>query len=248
MRQVEAYSRLAGVYDEIVVDPCFPSWAEWLDRRWRTDGVHRILDVCCGTGLMADQLVARGYAVTGVDASEAMLARARTLLGPGVDLVRATLPSLPIDGVYDAAVSTFDGLNYLDPADFRLSLVAIAARLRPGGWLTFDLHTDAMLAMALANPVIEGDEHGHAYVIRSFVDVEARTCDAWIDVLRARDGDPYTEHHRQYFHSDGEVRSALQEAGFELIAVTDEYTDRPVDPATLRASWTARRTAAQPGL
>jgi hypothetical protein len=30
VRHVEAYSRLAGVYDEIVIDPCHDRWAAFL--------------------------------------------------------------------------------------------------------------------------------------------------------------------------------------------------------------------------
>jgi hypothetical protein len=30
VRHVEAYSRLAGVYDEIVIDPCHDRWASFL--------------------------------------------------------------------------------------------------------------------------------------------------------------------------------------------------------------------------
>ena len=33
-----------------------------------------MLDLCCGTGLLAGELIARGYEVVGVDASDAMLA------------------------------------------------------------------------------------------------------------------------------------------------------------------------------
>ena len=83
MRHVEAYSRLAGVYDEIVVDPCYDRWASFLHELWSADasGVDSVLDLCCGTGLLAEELLARGYRIVGVDASEAMLARARERLG-----------------------------------------------------------------------------------------------------------------------------------------------------------------------
>jgi len=40
------------------------------------------------------------------------------------------------------------------------------------------------------------------------------------------------------------VRIALTKAGFERIGRTDEYSSQPVDEATLRATWTARRTLA----
>ena len=204
MRHVEAYSRLAGVYDEIVVDPCYDRWASFLHELWSADakGVDSVLDLCCGTGLLADELLARGYRIVGVDASEAMLARARERLGAGVELHQLTLPELALDEVFDAAVCTFDGLNYLTPDELRLTLRAVARRLRPGGWLVFDLHTDAMLAFTSANPVVEGEADGNEFAISSVVDPAARTCETTIELTRPRDGDSFSERHRQYFHSD----------------------------------------------
>ena len=64
---------------------------------------------------------------------------------------------------------------------------------------------------------------------------------------RHRDGEPFSEQHRQYFHEDCDVRNSLQDAGFEVIAVGDEFTHDPVRPATLRATWTARRLSAGGG-
>ena len=40
-RAVEAYSRLAGVYDEIVVDPCHGRWASYLDELWAGERPRR---------------------------------------------------------------------------------------------------------------------------------------------------------------------------------------------------------------
>ena len=243
MRHVEAYSRLAGVYDEIVVDPCHDRWASFLHELWSPDpdGVRSVLDLCCGTGLLAGELTARGYRVVGVDASDAMLALARERLGPDVALSRMTLPDLTVEGVFDAAVSTFDGFTYLDPDELRLTLAAVAPRLRPGGWLVFDLHTDAMMDFTIANPVVAGESSGNSFVITSTVDPAARTCDTTIELTRSRDGDPFSEQHRQYFHAEADVRAAVQDAGFAITAVGEEYTHEPVDASTLQATWTARR-------
>ncbi len=243
MRQVEAYARLAGVYDEIVVDPCHAHWASFLDELWRPDpnGVGSVLDLCCGTGLLAGELVARGYRVVGVDASDEMLAVARARLGEHGALIRGTLPSLTVEGVFDAAVCTFDGLNYLTLDELRLTTAAVARSLRPAGWFVFDLHTDEMMDFTLANPVVAGEAAGNDFVISSVVDRDARTCHTKIEVLRPRDGDPFSERHLQFFHADQDVRAALTAAGFAVIAVTDEYTHVPADPSTLRATWIARR-------
>jgi len=247
VQQVEAYSRLAGLYDEIVVDPCHDRWASFLHELWSADpeGVGSVLELCCGTGLLTAELIARGYRVVGVDASGEMLAVARERLGPEVALHRTILPKLAVEGVFDAAVCTFDGLNYLAPDDLRLTLVTVAGRLRPDGWLVFDLHTDAMMDFTVANPVVAGESAGNAFVLESVVDPRARTCDTRIELTRARDGDAFSERHRQYFHADEDVRTALRDAGFAVTAVGEEYTDRPADATTLRATWTARRRPAQ---
>ena len=246
MQHVEAYSRLAGLYDTIVVDPCHDRLASFLDQLWGADeeGVRCVLDLCCGTGLLAGELIARGYRVVGVDASGAMLARARERLGPEVTLSRMSLPDLTVGGIFDAAVSTLDGLNYLDPDELRLTMAAVALRLRPAGWLVFDLHTDAMMDFTISNPVVASQSAANEFMIRSVVDPAARTCDTTIDFVRTADGDAFSEQHRQYFHRDADVRAALDEAGFAVTAVAEAYTHQAPDSSTLSATWTARHRPA----
>jgi SAM-dependent methyltransferase len=245
--QVEAYTRLAGVYDEIVVDSCHGAWASFLHELWSDDehGVHDVLDVCCGTGLLAVELAALGYEVVGLDGSEAMLARARRRLRSEVRLVRSTLPALAVTGEFDAAVCTFDGLNYLTPADLRSTLAALALRLRPAGWLVFDVHTDAMMAFTVSRPVVRGEEGEHRFVISSVVDTHTRTCDTRIEVVPPDGGGAFSEHHRQHFHRAADMRSWLVDAGFEVTAVRDGYSERPADASALSATWIARRTSAR---
>ena len=242
MSEVAAYTRLAGVYDEIVVDPCHGRWASFLDELWSADpeGVRSVLDLCCGTGLLAAELIERGYQVVGVDASEAMLAHAREHLGSGVVLAQMSLPDLEVEGCFDAVVCTFDGFNYLTPGDLRLTMAAVAPHLRPGAWLVFDLHTDRMMDFTIANPVVTGESAGNDFVISSVVDPSLRTCDTRIEFTRPRDGDPFSEQHRQYFHNDADVRASLEVAGFTVTAVTEEYTHQPINASTLRATWSAR--------
>ncbi len=245
MRQVEAYSQLAAVYDEIVVDRRHDHLASFLDGLWGADpeGVRSVLDLCCGTGLLAGELIGRGYRVVGIDASEAMLALARERLGPDTPLSCMCLPDLAVEGVFDAVVSTFDGLNYLTPDELRSTLAATALRLRPAGWLVFDLHTDAMMDFTISNPVVAGHSDGNDFVIRSVVDPAARTCDTRIELGRPGNGDAFSEQHRQYFHVDADVRAALRDAGFTVTAVTGGYSHNPPDESTLSATWTARRSS-----
>jgi SAM-dependent methyltransferase len=243
--QVEAYTRLAGIYDEIVVDPCHGALASFLHELWSDDvhGVHEVLDVCCGTGLLAGELAALGYRVVGVDGSEAMLARARGRLPSEVRFVRSTLPAVAVTGRYDAVVCTFDGLNYLTPADLRSTFATLSRLVRPAGWLVFDAHTDAMMAFTVSQPVVRGEECEHRFVISSVVDTRTRTCDTRIEIFPLDGGGAFSECHRQYFHPAVDMRSSLVDAGFEVAAVRDGYSERPADASALSATWIARRAS-----
>ena len=138
----------------------------------------------------------------------------------------------------------FRSFNYLTPDELRLTMAAVALRVRPGGWLVFDLHTNAMMDFTISNPVVAGESAGNGFVITSTIDRDARTCATTIELTRPRDGDPFSEQHRQYFHTDAEVRAAVQAAGFAVTAVSQEYTHEPAGASTLRATWTARRLSA----
>lgn len=98
----------------------------------------RILDIACGTGFLTRQLPGD---VTGLDASEAMLAEAR-LRCPGKTFVRGDALALPFDDAsFDVAVAAHfyghlrDAARTLFLAEARRvapSLVVVDSRLRPG--------------------------------------------------------------------------------------------------------------------
>jgi 2-polyprenyl-3-methyl-5-hydroxy-6-metoxy-1,4-benzoquinol methylase len=108
----------------------------------------RVLDIGCGSGLLARELLAAGFAVHGVDASPAMIELARER-APGAILQILSLPTrLPpgTDGGLphaDAVVSTGHVLNYLDQReDICEALADLARAVRPAGVLAIDLMTE----------------------------------------------------------------------------------------------------------
>ena len=107
-----------------------PLWRRFLVDRLPGDGGH-VLDVATGTGLVAAELVRRGFAVTGVDQSAGMLARARRRFGDRVELVEASAEALPFDDEsFDHLTVTYL-LRYVD--DPGSTLQELARVVRPGG-------------------------------------------------------------------------------------------------------------------
>ncbi|HLO97984.1 MAG TPA: methyltransferase domain-containing protein [Fimbriimonas sp.] len=97
-----------------------------------------ILDVGCGTGRHSVELAKRGYKVTGLDMSPAMLAKAREKDPAGtVEWVEADATNFALDKVYDAAVCLCEGSLGLiergeDPVKHDLSVFRnVASHLKP---------------------------------------------------------------------------------------------------------------------
>lgn len=96
------------------------------------DGPGDVLDVGMGPGHLCHALAARGWTVTGVDASGGMVALARTRLRDSpVMLLQARVEKLPFrDHSFDA-VAAAGVLEYAD--DVRAAVNEISRVLRPGG-------------------------------------------------------------------------------------------------------------------
>jgi ubiquinone/menaquinone biosynthesis C-methylase UbiE len=91
-----------------------------------------VLDAACGTGRHAAFLSDRGRDVIGVDASEAMLARARAKL-PDADFRRGELTALPLAGREVAGAVCALALSHMP--EIGPALTELARVLRPGGRL-----------------------------------------------------------------------------------------------------------------
>ncbi|MGW0483557.1 class I SAM-dependent methyltransferase [Nonomuraea sp. NPDC003214] len=95
----------------------------------------RVLDVGCGAGHYAAELVARGARVVGVDGSATLLGHARARVGGRAELLLHDLEE-PLGFAADAS---FDGalcaLVYEHVRDRARLLGELRRVLRPGGWL-----------------------------------------------------------------------------------------------------------------
>jgi SAM-dependent methyltransferase len=112
-----------------------------LERIWlpRFEPPARVLDVCCGTGHLAGLLTARGYRVTGIDASAPMIDYARSHV-PEAEFFHSDAAAFHTRTRFDAAVSTFDSLNHIIEFDqLHAALRNTAASLRPGAPFAFDV-------------------------------------------------------------------------------------------------------------
>lgn len=94
----------------------------------------KVLDLCCGTGLIAGAAAARGAAVSGLDFSPAMLSVARAT-HPALRFAEGDAEAIPFpDGAFDAVVSNF-GVHHV-PRPER-ALAEVRRVLHSGGRVAF---------------------------------------------------------------------------------------------------------------
>jgi SAM-dependent methyltransferase len=107
-----------------------------------------VLDVGCGTGSLALRLAERGYRVTGIDFSPAMIESARAKDRNGqVDWRTGDVTALALGLDFDAAVSVGDVLNHLPRLeDWEAAFRSIRGHLRSDGIAV----VDGMTARGLA--------------------------------------------------------------------------------------------------
>jgi ubiquinone/menaquinone biosynthesis C-methylase UbiE len=181
-------------YESLFVPALFEAWTKHLvDGAEVREGSH-VLDVACGTGVLARNALARVGAngrVVGADPAPGMLAAAKEI-EPGIDWVLCSAEALDVeDDAFDCVISQF-GMMFFQ--DRQKSADEMFRAIKPGG--------------SLAIAVWRSVEHNPAYADIISV-LEAQVGTAAADALRL----PYS------LGDAGEVTAVLESSGFDDITV-----------------------------
>ncbi len=177
----------------------------------------RILDLCCGDGRISQQLARRGFRVTGIDASENMLAFARRR-APKVEFLLGDARRFGLPARFDAAVSTFDSLNHvLEGAELLRVFHNVFACLKTPGWFVFDLNREEAYRDIWARTWHTVDKTV-ASISRGNYDSQSKL--AYCDVIQFRRNGQAWERSEyrlsQRFHPIEDVVQNLAKAGFRV--------------------------------
>ncbi|MBI3997988.1 MAG: class I SAM-dependent methyltransferase [Armatimonadetes bacterium] len=159
-----------------------PAEADFIEQVLRLRPGAAVLDVPCGEGRLTLELAARGYQMTGVDITEAVLAEARQkAAGRGLQIAwhRRDMRDLPWKEAFAGAFCVWTSFGYFDDAGNEAFLRAVSAALRPGArfLLEFQALAETLLPRFQERSwgpvgdvlVLEERRYDHA---RSRVDVE----------------------------------------------------------------------------
>ena len=104
----------------------------------------RILDLACGTGILAICLAEDGHVVHGIDNSPEMvsIAKSKSVGMSGLSFDVQDMVNFDVDEKFDLGTCTFDSINYIRKLrDLRKMLGRVASVLHEGGLFIFDSNT-----------------------------------------------------------------------------------------------------------
>lgn len=171
-----------------------------------------VVDLGCGSGIGAAELLGAGFEVLGVDASAEMLALARSH-APGASLAQGSLHDVELPPCV-AITAVGEAVNYDGPPSLELLFQRAHAALEPDGLLVFDAAAPGREPELRRRARHEGD--GWVMDVEVGEDREHRTLTRRISLVR--DGRSSEEVHVLRLYAPDDVIEWLETAGFTAIA------------------------------
>jgi SAM-dependent methyltransferase len=214
----------------------------------------RILDVACGAGRHTIGLAKRGYRVTGLDLSSALLAEARKaarLAHVKATFVRGDMRRLRFANAFDAAISMFTSFGYFDtPAEDRRVLRGIARALRPRGKFLIEMFNRDSLVATLPHQSWQVRDDGTVVLEDASFDLLRGRFETTQTIIDRKGTRAYTASVRAY--TLAELKDLLDAAGLSVHRVlggldlspytarsprTVLYAVKGVEPEGIRTVW-----------
>lgn len=226
------YSKLAEVYD-VGWGDFAESTRTFVERTLSDYGIKsgKILELACGTGILAIYLAQSGCVVLGIDRSPEMVSIAgmKGRYVKGVEFAVADMRNLDLESEFDAVLCMFDSLNYLTVIeDVSETLNSVSSMLRDNGVFIFDFnrplsysaHNGETLKRHVEDGILLQDLH---------YEVTQRTART---VFRFPDGD--VETHLQRAYELEEIVPLLKVANLSLKDCYSDFSRHPVSSVSER--------------
>ena len=191
----------------------------------------RILDLACGTGILAISLASQGHIVRGIDISPAMvaLAEAKSVGIPNVSFEVQDMTEFVVPGRFDLITCTFDSLNYILNGDgVKAMLSGVARSLTKAGLFVFDSNTSQHY-MNVGNGSRRMELGGYSFIHTWRYDSMKKEA---ITAFEFADG--FREIHRQRPYDLSQLDPILKYVGLRAVQTWSDFDRSPYNARSLR--------------
>lgn len=248
------YSVLAEIYDAVMHDVDYETWADYIDEvimRHHHQSVD-LLELACGTGTMALSMEDMGYySITATDISADMIQKAiekGAEANSNVKFQTLDFLNINLDKMFDAVYMVFDSLNYLHKKEDILTLHnQVYNVLKPGGIFVYDFTTprNSRKAIHYLNKEMDIVNEIFSYYRSSHYDDDLKIHTNIFDIQRVNHSNPeaienYREEHRQRIYTMNEIYPIVKESPFNLVKAYNGFELKPAHKRSLRITMVLR--------
>lgn len=197
--------------------------------------VHSVLDVACGTGILASELYSKNFEVSGIDISEDMINVARENT-KGIDFQVADMEKFTFDKKFQIITCAFDSINYLT-CDIKMekTLKNILKHLDDNGVFIFDINTP-LLYEERHFGVIDREFDGMKFKQILEYDKAHKIGKTIFDF-----GNNESETHIQKAYSVDDMDEFLLKSGFEIMNRYKDFKLSPIDDKAYKILYVVKK-------
>ena len=239
---MEQYDSLYSVYDELNDSYDYDRLADFLSEVIKENekiNTALVLDLACGTGKLTFKLRERGYDMTGVDLSSAMLSVAQEhAQRNGINDVLflcQNMTEFELYGTVDACVCTLDSINYLTKlSEVKKCFSLVHNYLIPDGVFVFDVNTPFRFSQIYGNNDFVLENENSLCAWQNEYNEKTKICKFYLSIFKENKGglyERYDEIQKEKCYEKKQIEKALLDNGFEIIAVYGD-TDKKAAEST----------------
>jgi ubiquinone/menaquinone biosynthesis C-methylase UbiE len=240
-----SFGPVAPYYDELMKQVPYRMWVGYYLLLLAQQNLRprKLLDVCCGTGTLAEMLHEEGFDMAGFDLSPGMVDEARRKASTlGLDIRYEVFDAAEADmrDQYEGAYSFFDSLNNItDPHRLQLAFNRVYEHLLPGGSFVFDMN----MAYAFEQRMFDQQHLKPSSKLRYrwVGDWDPSTRLITVTMKFWYGQQEFEEVHVQRAYEQEEIRQMLRNAGFTQVRAYHSYTLNPPRHSSDRLHWTATK-------
>jgi SAM-dependent methyltransferase len=203
----------------------------------------RILDLCCGTGQVAQQLQTQGYRITGLDSSKTMLEYAR-INAPEIEWIVSDARHFIVSPTFNAVISTSAALNHvIDLKDLMQVFKNVYIALLENGLFVFNLYLGDEYQSDWHGSMSGNIQEEYAWAVRRCYQPDDCIGQLQITVFELIQGN-WQRSDTTWFvrgYSKTEICSALEQVGFRDVSVYDAVQDFDVHQGAGNAYFVCRK-------
>lgn len=187
-----------------------------------------ILDLCCGSGQLAQKFLQKGYKVTGIDGSEKMLHYAREN-APAGQFILDDARFFTLPATFHGVVSTTYALQYvMNIEELTLVFQNVYHALLDNGWFLFDLSLEERFQSPSWQGLAGGDvQDNYAWALQRSYQPEEKIGSVKTTIFQLIEGTwqriDNTTLMKCYFPD--EIQQALESVGFKKISIYNAKHD-----------------------